>query len=314
MDGSAEERAKQIKTAKKFDLVITSYSFFQRDTDVYKERKVSFNYAVLDEAQYIKNFKTRNAQVVKQIDADYRLALTGTPLENSIAELWSVFEFLMPGFLGKQSEFSKNYIMPISKNNDQKKMNQLKNKISVFMLRRTKESVLKELPPKTIQTLHPSLSDDQSVLYQQVLSNVKSELFSKIEEEGMGKNYMNILAALTKLRQICNHPNLLMKEKDHKKYTSAKMEIFLNLVSEMQAEGRKVLVFSQFKTMLGILKKELDERKIKYEYLAGETKNRKEVIDNFNNKPETTVFLISLKAGGVGLNLTSADNVILFDP
>lgn len=220
----------------------------------------------------------------------------------------------MPGFLGKQSEFAKTYIKPISQNADQKKMDQLKNKISVFILRRTKESVLKELPPKTIQTLNPSLSDDQSVLYQQVLANVKSELFPKIEGEGMGKNYMNILAALTKLRQICNHPNLLMKEKDHKKYSSAKMDIFLNLVSEMASEGRKVLVFSQFKTMLGILKKELDERKISYEYLAGETKNRKEVIDNYNNNPDTTVFLISLKAGGVGLNLTSADNVILYDP
>jgi SNF2 family DNA or RNA helicase len=220
----------------------------------------------------------------------------------------------MPGFLGKQLEFAKNYIIPISKNNDQKKLDHLKNKISIFMLRRTKESVLKELPPKTIQTLHPALSDDQSVLYQQVLLNVKSELFSKIEKDGLGKNYMNILAALTKLRQICNHPNLLMKEKDHKKYNSSKMDIFLNLVSEIQSEGRKVLVFSQFKTMLGILKKELDEKKIKYEYLAGETKNRKEVIDSFNKKQETTVFLISLKAGGVGLNLTSADNVILFDP
>jgi len=314
VDGSAEEREKQIKKAKKYNLVITSYSFFQRDSDFYKKEKISFNYAVLDEAQYIKNFKTKNAQVVKTIDADYRLALTGTPLENSISELWSVFEFLMPGFLGKQSDFSKNYVKPILQNNDKEKMKQLKNKISIFMLRRTKESVLTELPPKTVQTLYPVLSDDQSILYQQILANVKSELLPKIKGGGMGKNYINILAALTKLRQVCNHPNLLMKGKDYKKYSSAKMDILLNLISEIKSEGRKVLVFSQFKTMLEILKKELDGRKISYEYLAGETKNRKKVIDDYNNNPETTVFLISLKAGGVGLNLTSADNVVLYDP
>jgi SNF2 family DNA or RNA helicase len=314
VDGNQNERASIIKKAKNFDLIITSYSSYQRDSLKYKKEKITFNYAVLDEAQYIKNFKTRNAQIVKEIDADFRLALTGTPLENSISEIWSIFEFLMPGFLGKQSEFTKNFIIPIVKNGEVKKLKDLRKKISIFMLRRTKESVLKELPEKTVQNLSISLSEDQNLLYQEVLSNIKSDLLKNMDGKSFGKSYMNILAALTKLRQICNHPNLILKNEDHKKYSSAKLDLFLNLVSEIKSEGRKVLVFSQFKTMLGILKKELDEKKIKYSYLAGETKNRKEIIDEFNSDNSISVFLISLKAGGVGINLTSADNVILFDP
>lgn len=314
VDGSQKQREELIKTIKEFDLVITSYSSYQRDADKYKKESVFFNYAVLDEAQYIKNFKTKNAQVVKEINADFRLALTGTPLENSISEIWSIFEFLMPGFLGKQSSFTKNFVIPVVKKGQLKKLKDLRKKISIFMLRRTKEFVLKELPDKTSQNLLVSLSEDQSLLYQEVLSSIKSDLFKNESVGDISKSYMNILAALTKLRQICNHPNLILKDKDYKKYNSSKLNLFLDLVSEIKSEGRKVLVFSQFKTMLEILEKELKEKKIKYSILTGETKDRKELIDEFNSSEDISVFLISLKAGGVGVNLTSADNVILFDP
>jgi SNF2 family DNA or RNA helicase len=314
VDGTQKERTLAVKKSKDFNFIITSYSAFQRDAEIYKSEKVNFNYAVLDEAQYIKNFKTKNAQIVKEIDADYRLALTGTPLENSVAEIWSIFEFLMPGFLGKQSHFTKTFVKPISKGGNVKKIKDLRKRISIFMLRRTKESVLKELPEKTVQNLSVKLSEDQNVLYQEILSNIKSDVLSGVDGKNFGKSYMNILAALTRLRQVCNHPNLVLKDADHKKYSSAKLDLFLNLVSDIKSEGRKVLVFSQFKSMLAILQKELDEKNIKYSYLAGETKNRKDIIDEFNNNEDISVFLISLKAGGVGINLTSADNVILFDP
>ncbi len=220
----------------------------------------------------------------------------------------------MPGFLGKQSAFAKKYINPIVKHNDRKKLEDLQKKISIFMLRRTKEDVLKELPPKTVTILKPELSDDQNILYQQVLANVKSEIFSKIKKDDFRKSYIHILAALTKLRQVCNHPNLLLKKDDYEKYHSAKMEIFLNLVKEIVAEGRKVLVFSQFKTMIDILEKELDKNSIGNIKLTGESRGRADIIDRFNSDKKLSVFLISLKAGGVGLNLTSADNVIIFDP
>ena len=314
VDGSQKERKKIIQEANNFNLIITSYSFFQKDADIYKKEKITFNYAVLDEAQYIKNFQTRNARVVKEIDADFRLALTGTPLENSIGEIWSIFEFLMPGFLGKQADFTKKYVVPIIRDGDTEKMKDLRKKISLFMLRRAKDSVLKELPVKTIQNLSVELSKDQNLLYQEVLANIKTDVLKNVNGKNFGKSYMNILAALTRLRQICDHPNLILKDKDYKKYSSAKLDLFLNLVSKIKSEGKKVLVFSQFKTMLEILQKELDAKKVNYSYLAGETKNRKEVIDKFNKSKSISVFLISLKAGGVGINLTSADNVILFDP
>jgi SNF2 family DNA or RNA helicase len=315
IDGSEKERKRLIKNYHKYDLLITSYSFFQRDASFYKKEKVIFNYAVLDEAQYIKNFRTKNAQVVKEINADYRLALSGTPLENSVSELWSIFEFLMPGFLGRYSNFAKKYINPIKKTGDQKALRELQNKVSVFILRRTKDSVLKELPAKTINNITLELSDDQSILYQRVLADLKKDLFSDNgKEKEFKKSYIHILAAITKLRQICNHPNLILKKEDYRKYNSAKMDIFINLVKEIKSEDRKVLVFSQFKTMLNILAKELNREKIENISLTGESRNRDKIIDKFNEEKDLTVFLISLKAGGVGLNLTSADNVIIFDP
>jgi len=315
ISGDIIEREEIIKNIKSYDLILTSYSLFQRDFDFYKKYNVRFNYTILDEAQYIKNFKTKNASTVKEIDSDYRLALSGTPLENSVGEIWSIFEFLMPGFLGSQSEFAKKYISPISKG-DKKALTNLQKKISFFMMRRLKSDVLEELPEKIEQKIFLELSSDQKILYQEILKKIKKDFLNEDSDDGKKykKSYMHILAALTKLRQVCNHPNLILKEKDYRKYNSEKLNIFNNLVAEIVSENRKVLVFSQFTSMLDILGSELNSQKISFSRLDGSTKDRDGVIKDFTDNKNNKVFLISLKAGGVGLNLTSADSVIIFDP
>jgi len=317
LDGPPLERKEKISSIKNHDLAITSYATMQKDVEVYDKEKLKFNYCILDEAQNIKNHTTKNARVVKKIDADYRLALTGTPLENSVSEIWSVFDFLMPGFLGSNKAFVKKFQTPIMKQSNINALKNLRKKTSVFMLRRTKDKVLKELPPKIEQVSHCHLEQSQNILYQEILANVKSEIFNTVAEKGFAKSQIHILAGLTKLRQVCNHPALLLKDKDYTKYESAKLNLFSELIREIVKAKRKVLVFSQFTKMLDILAKELEngiDQNINYSYLSGKTKNRQTLVKNFNESDEKQVFLISLKAGGTGLNLTSADNVIIFDP
>lgn len=312
ISGNPTERQGQLKTVKKFDLVIASYPSVKKDQLEYD--KLKFNYCFLDEAQYIKNHKTQNAKAVRKINADYRLALTGTPLENSVSEIWSLFEYLMPGFLGTQHAFAEKFERPIMKEADSAALEALRKKTACFILRRTKEKVLKELPAKVQQVSHCQLGSEQNILYQEILKNVKNNLAEVVAEKGFAKSQIHILAGLTKLRQVCNHPVLLLKDKNHEKYASAKLELFLELVEEIVSAGKKVLVFSQFTQMLDILAKELETQAIKYHYLSGKTNNRKELVNDFNSNEKIPVFLISLKAGGTGLNLTSADNVIIFDP
>lgn len=314
IDGLPAERKAAIKKAKKCDLIITGYATMKRDAEIYEKEKIKFNYCVLDEAQFIKNHATKNARIVKKINADFRLALTGTPLENSVSEIWSVFDFLMPGFLGSYGAFVKKFQNPIMKQNNAVAMEHLREKIKCFMLRRTKGEVLKELPPKVEQTAHCRLEKAQNILYQEILSSVKAEIFTAVQKKGFNKSRIHILAGLTKLRQVCNHPALLLKNKNYAKYESAKLEMFAELLDEIVGNKRKVLVFSQFTQMLDILAAELKKNKISFNYLSGKTKNRQELVDDFNNSGDKRVFLISLKAGGTGLNLTSADNVIIFDP
>ncbi|MBL7057764.1 DEAD/DEAH box helicase [Patescibacteria group bacterium] len=314
LDGSQSERREKINNIKNYDLAITSYATMQKDAEIYEAEKINFNYCVLDEAQNIKNHATKSARIVKRINADYRLALTGTPLENSVSEIWSVFDFLMPGFLGSNKAFVKKFQTPIMKQNNIQALKNLRKKISVFMLRRTKDKVLKELPSKIEQVSHCQLELSQNILYQEVLASVKSEIFNTVAEKGFAKSQIHILAGLTKLRQICNHPVLLLKDQDYSKYESAKLNIFLELLHEIIGAKRKVLVFSQFTKMLDILASELDKENIKHSYLSGKTKNRQVLVREFNESEDKQVFLISLKAGGTGLNLTSADNVIIFDP
>ncbi|MCK5510911.1 DEAD/DEAH box helicase [Candidatus Parcubacteria bacterium] len=314
IDGFPEERKKLIKQAKNCDLVITGYASMQKDYEVYDKQKVKFNYCVLDEAQFIKNHATKNAQIVKKINADYRLALTGTPLENSVSEIWSIFDFLMPGFLGSFNAFKKKFQTPIMKHSDKLALRNLRKKIECFMLRRSKSEVLKELPPKIEQVSRCHLEKAQNILYQEILTNVKKEIFDTVKEKGFNKSRIHILAGLTKLRQVCNHPVLLLKDKDYTKYESAKLNMFMELIDEIVSSKNKVLVFSQFTKMLDILAKELNKNNISYSYLSGKTNKRQDVIKDFNENSDKQVFLISLKAGGTGLNLTSASNVIIFDP
>lgn len=314
IDGTPTERALKIRSIHEFDLAITSYPTLQKDEEIYKERKTPFHYLLIDEAQNIKNHKTKNSQTVKKIDAEYRLALTGTPLENTVGEVWSLFEFLMPGFLGNHASFTRGFLKPIMKENDAGALAHLRQKIECFMLRRTKREVLKELPDKIEQTRSCKMTDAQNVLYQEILARVKKDIFDSVKEKGYEKSHIHILAGLTKLRQVCNHPVLLLKDKNYRKYESAKLELFNELIEEIVSAGRKVLVFSQFTTMLDILAEELKSRGIGYAYLSGKTNNRKEVVASFNEDKTKSVFLISLKAGGTGLTLTSADNVIIFDP
>jgi len=314
IEGLPGNRKKQVGRIKNYDLVVTSYSTLKKDLGLYEQKKVKFNYCFLDEAQFVKNHKTQNAQAVKKIPADYRLALTGTPLENSVSEIWSIFDFLMPGFLGNHNQFVKRFQTPIMKENNAQALGELRKKVECFMLRRTKGEVLKELPPKVEQTIVCELEEAQNILYQEILANVKSDIFNTVKEKGFAKSQIHILAGLTKLRQVCNHPTLLLKNKDHTKYESAKLDAFSELVDEIISANRKVLVFSQFTQMLDILEKELKKKDIEYLYLSGKTRKRKELVQEFNADTEKKVFLISLKAGGTGLNLTSADNVIIFDP
>ena len=314
IDGSYKERRKLIKKIKNYDLAITGYATMQKDYEFYNKQKVKFNYCVLDEAQFIKNHATKSSQIVKKINADYRLALTGTPLENSVSEIWSIFDFLMPGFLGSFNAFNKKFYNPIMKHSDALALKNLRKKIECFMLRRVKSKVLKELPPKIEQVSRCHLGKEQNILYQEILANVKSNIFETVQEKGFNKSRIHILAGLIKLRQVCNHPVLLLKDKDYTKYESAKLNMFLELINEIVSSKRKALVFSQFTKMLDILAKELDKNSISYSYLSGKTRKRQELITDFNENNSKQIFLISLKAGGTGLNLTSASNVIIFDP
>ncbi len=314
IDGFPDGRKKLIKKAKNYDLIITGYATMQKDCEVYDKQKIKFNYCILDEAQFIKNHATKNAQIVKKINADYRLALTGTPLENSVSEIWSIFDFLMPGFLGSYNSFTRKFQNPIMKYSDALALKNLRKKTECFMLRRAKSEVLKELPPKIEQFSHCHLEKAQNILYQEILANVKSEIFETVKNKGFNKSRIHILAGLMKLRQVCNHPVLLLKDEDYTKYESAKLNMFLELIDEIVGGKNKVLVFSQFTKMLDILAKELDKNNISHSYLSGKTQNRQELVDDFNNSDDKQVFLISLKAGGTGLNLTSANNVIIFDP
>ena len=312
VEGAALDRKRLILQKKNAPhLLITSYPLAQRDIEWYKARKKPFHYLLLDEAQSIKNPRTKNAHAVKAIPAEYRLALTGTPLENSVEELWSIFDFLMPGFLGHHAAFQKHFGKPIMERGNAAALAHLKSKTSCFMLRRTKGEVLKELPAKIEQSMRVELADDQNVLYQEVLARTRAELFAEVEKRGWKRAQIHILAALMKLRQICNHPSLVEPKGE---YSSGKLEACMDIVREIKAEGRKVLIFSQFTSMLDIIANSLRSEHIPFSMLTGKTRDRQTLVDAFNADPSKAVFLISLKAGGTGLNLTSADTVIIFDP
>lgn len=311
--GQPEERQVQQQQFEDFDLIISSYATISRDVQQLNQAEISFALLILDEAQHIKNHRTKRAAAVKKISARHRLALTGTPLENSLAELWSIFDFLMPGYLGDFNCFSKKYLLPIKNNQADKILLELKERIAPFILRRSKKEVLQELPEKVIN-LHPvSMTQLQEDSYKTVLEEVKGELYQQVSQQGFNNSRLNVLAALTKLRQICDHPYLVLGEKG-KNHKSGKLEALKELIMDAVQSGHKLIVFSQFVKMLKLIRQELKTVKIKYQYLDGATRNRMARVKSFNQDPEISVFLISLKAGGLGLNLTAADIVIHVDP
>jgi superfamily II DNA or RNA helicase len=296
------------------DLVVTSYALLRRDIEQYLAHE--FSAAILDEAQHIKNKSTQNAIAAKRLKARHRLVLTGTPIENSVADLWSIMDFLMPGYLGAHEAFRAGYELPImaggaDAENPQAK---LKRKLSPFLLRRLKTEVAKDLPAKIEKRATCSLSPDQQVVYKQLLEASQRRILDMVAAQGFQKSRMEILKTLLRLRQACCHLDLLKLPDLKSRSPSAKMDLFFELLDEACDGGHRVLVFSQFVSMLTILRQELDQRGLRYCYLDGQTDNRLEMVHQFNRDRGIPVFLISLKAGGSGLNLTGADMVIHFDP
>ena len=311
--GNAQERKEQIAKIGEYDLIITSYDLLKRDVETYKENKYQFRFAIADEAQYLKNSNTQNAKAVKEILADTRYALTGTPIENSLAELWSIFDYIMPGYLFGYKKFKNEYETPIVKDNSEKAMKKLKMLIEPFVLRRTKKQVLTELPEKTITVLNNQMKEEQEKIYLNYLAQAKQEVAEAIDAKGFERSHIQVLAALTRLRQICCHPSLFI---DNYKGESGKLNQCLEILRDAINSDHKTLLFSGYTSMFDIIEKELKKQNIKYLKLTGQTKvsERMDLVDEFNKNDEIKVFLISLKAGGTGLNLTSADMVIHYDP
>ncbi len=295
------------------DLVITTYALLRRDMD--ELLKYDFNSVILDEAQNIKNPNTITARSVRRLNSRFRLCLSGTPIENNLIELWSLFEFLMPGLLGSQHGFYSGFMRPI-RDGDEESLEHLKLRVKPFILRRKKSEVAKDLPPKVENIYYCALEDEQMELYTLVAKKLKDQVLKNIDEQGMAKSQMSILDALLKLRQICCHPKLLRLDMPGVSTTlsSGKFEAFKYLTTGIIEDGHKVLVFSQFVQMLHIIRSWLQTTDIPFTYLDGSSKNRFEQVDRFNNDESIRLFLISLKAGGTGLNLTSADYVIHYDP
>lgn len=311
--GSFNERKRQIKEINNYDLVITSYDLLKRDIELYEQVDYEFKYVIADEAQYLKNSNTQNAKSIKKIKGETRYALTGTPIENSLAELWSIFDFIMPGYLFTYRKFRNTYEMPIVKGEDEDAMKKLKMLIEPFVLRRNKKEVLKELPDKTITVLNNEMFEEQQNLYINYLASAKQEIAEKVKLNGYESSKMQILAALTRLRQICCHPSLFINNYDG---GSSKLEQCMEIIKEATKSGHKILLFSGYTSMFEIIERELIKEQIKYFKLTGSTKvdERIKMVDEFNENPEIQLFLISLRAGGTGLNLTGADMVIHYDP
>jgi len=306
------ERKQFFKKIPEYDVVITSYALLRRD--IAKLKDINFRYIILDESQNIKNATSQTAQAVKQLTSLHKLALSGTPIENKLEELWSVFDFLMPGFLFTMADFNSRYVNPIMERQDKIVEKRLKLQIYPFILRRMKRDVAKDLPDKVENIAYCELTDDQKDFYLQVLDSTKEELFKSIEQNGLEKSRLSIFSALLRMRQICCHPRLYDKHNVKNVISSGKFEKLKTMLEEIISEKHRILLFSQFVDMLDIVKDWLDKSGIKYEYLTGKTKDRQGAVERFNTDPTIPIFLISLKAGGTGLNLTGADYVIHYDP
>ncbi|HUN23374.1 MAG TPA: SNF2-related protein [Anaerolineales bacterium] len=302
-------REKDTSLFEQYDVVLTTYGVMNRDIEFF--RTYEFDYVILDEAQAIKNPLAQTSRSSRLLRAKYRLTMTGTPVENSTFELWSQFAFLNPGMLGSQDYFRSEFAKQIESKKDAQTADLLRKMVYPFILRRTKAQVAPELPPRTERIIYLEMEPGQKRLYEQTRDNFRMEIMGLMQSEGIVKARMKILEGLLRLRQICNHPRLI-----HSTYsgTSAKFEAILETLQTLHAEGHKTLVFSQFTQMLKLIRRQMDDEGLLYSYLDGKTEDRQTQVDQFQNTPEITFFLLSLKAGGVGLNLTAADYVLLVDP
>ncbi len=309
VDGVPTNRKKLIEQIEKYDVLITSYTLLQKDIESYRANQ--FAYVFLDEAQHIKNRGTRNAKSVKLVNADHRVILSGTPIENSLDELWSLFDFLMPGFLGTYDRFVEKYVRTSGKELT-KNLEYLRKKVSPFIMRRMKADVLKDLPPVSEIVYHCQLSEVQMELYRSYAQSARDELVKLVERDGFDRVQIHVLATLTRLKQICCHPAIFAKEKAELG-DSSKYDLLLELLQTLIEGGHKTVIFSQYTRMLQIMRHDFEERGIRFVYLDGSSKNRLDVVKQFNEDATISVFLVSLKAGGTGLNLVGADTVIHYD-
>jgi len=308
-----KERMDLFDQIEQADIVLTTYALLPRDEE--KLREHEYHLVILDESHYIKNTRSKAAQTAGSLNARHRLCLSGTPLENHLGELWSQFHFLLPGLLGDEKTFNSQFRHPIERQDDPVRRALLNRRIKPFLLRRTKENVAKELPEKTEMIRRIELSGAQRDLYETVRLAMDKKVREEIDRKGVARSQIVILEALLKLRQVCCDPRLVkaMPAKKNTAAVSAKLLDLMQMVDDLLGEGRKILVFSQFTSMLGLIEEELDARNIPYAILTGETRDRSAQVAAFQ-QGAVPIFLISLKAGGVGLNLTAADTVIHYDP
>jgi non-specific serine/threonine protein kinase len=302
-------RTEDVKVFDDYDLIFTTYGVMLRDVDLLKQYR--FHYVILDESQAIKNPLSKTAKAIRLLKANHRLALTGTPVENSTYELWSQFAFLNPGLLGSFEYFRREFVNPIERQGNMETAENLRKMVYPFILRRTKEQVTPELPPKTERIIYSDMEPSQRHFYEQTRNYYRAVLIGVVDDVGIERARMKVLEGLLRLRQICNHPKLVNK---NFRGNSAKFALLMDTIENLQRTGHKALIFSQFVQMLRILRDEMDQRKIPYVYLDGRTRNRQQRVDTFQEDSGIPFFLISLKAGGTGLNLTAADYVIHIDP
>lgn len=303
------QRNKNIERFANYDIVITSYGLARIDVDLLQRH--FFHYVILDESQAIKNPTSHTSKAVRQLKSRFRLILSGTPLENSTIDLWSQMSFINDGLLGSQAYFKNNFQIPIEKKSDEVKTKKLFTLIKPFILRRLKSQVATDLPEKVENVHYSIMSEDQQKEYDEVKEYYRSNILRHITKNGLGKSQMILLQGLTKLRQIANHPKMVDQEYQG---DSGKMRDVFHMLDKAIQEGHKILVFSQFVKHLNLFQARLKEKGIDYAYLDGSTNNRQQQVDNFQNNPDLSLFLISLKAGGLGLNLTKADYVFILDP
>ena len=292
-----------------YDVVVTTYGISRIDIELLKS--FFFDYAILDESQNIKNPSSKSFQSVRLLKSRFKLILSGTPVENSVNDLWTQMSFINPGLLGSQQYFVNEFVTPIEKKKDEEKAHKLQTLIKPFVLRRTKEQVAKELPPKTENLFYCQMSQEQAEVYEKVKSEYRNELLQGLEDGTYVQSQIQVLQGLTKLRQIANHPSMIDEAYEG---DSGKFENVVHTLASVLEAGHKVLIFSSFVKQLTIYKNYLEEQKIKFTYLDGATQNRGDVVQRFQEDDKTKVFLISIKAGGVGLNLTEADYVFILDP